>query len=293
MNNETILNTLCKGCSACAIICPHNAITMKYDDIGGYSKSINHEKCVNCRQCESVCPDIYDYSTELSKDFIYSAVCKDKEVLKNSSSGGVAYVMAKEAIENGWSVCGVTYNSQKECAEHIVVENIENLKRIQGSKYLQSACEPAFREIIAKDSAIIFGTPCQISGIDAVLKKKKVRDRFILVDIFCHGVPSQLLWKQHLKYLRDSHKIDDNPEVRFREGKEFIITIGKYKAWYNEDAFYTYFLRGWLNNESCYHCNYRRSSVADIRLGDCLLDKYHTLSYSPSCIIANTERGVG
>ena len=75
------------------------------------------------------------------------------------------------------------------------------------------------------------------------------------------------------------------------QNKNFIVKKGNYCAWYNEDAYYTFFLRGLLKNHRCYFCDLRRATSADIRIGDCMAKKYEKLSFSPSTIIANSEKG--
>lgn len=281
----------CCGCSACAIICPRKAIEMNFNAEGYYRPNVNLSLCVECGLCENVCPVLHPEARELGEKSSYVSVAKDRTILEKSSSGGVAYVFAKGALEQGWPVCGVAYNKESKQAQHIVVDELSDLYLIQGSKYLQSADYKAFDEIMKLECGIVFGTPCQIAGLDSVLNLKHKREKFILVDIFCHGVPNQLLWCRHLEYLRDKNKISSSDDVCFRKGKDFILTIGNYKAYYNQDAFYTFFLRGWLKNHKCYNCDYRRSSCADLRIGDCMADKFNTVKYSPSCIIANTSAG--
>lgn len=293
MKTVNIPFDLCCGCSACALACPMDAIHMEFNSRGQYRPAINESQCVSCELCVDACSKVHASDTvpELNKEQVYIAVAKNRTVLKRSSSGGIGHVLAKKGIEKGMPVCGVDYDPQLECAAHCVCENADDLSRIQGSKYLQSANFSAFREILHRDAGVVFGTPCQIASAAVYLEKKKKRNHFLLVDIFCHGVPNQLLWKNHLKWIRQRKQIEGNGKPVFRKGKNYLLELENYKAWYNEDAFYTFFLRGWLKNESCYNCQFRRNSLADIRIGDCQVEKYKDLPYSPSCILVNTERG--
>ncbi len=43
---------LCRGCSACAELCPAEAI--RQGEMGKFV--INADKCIDCGMCESVCP---------------------------------------------------------------------------------------------------------------------------------------------------------------------------------------------------------------------------------------------
>lgn len=67
----------------------------------------------------------------------------------------------------------------------------------------------------------MFGTPCQIAGLNTVLIKKKLRDRVLLVDIYCHGVPSYLIWKKYWMWLDSRHgmKEDKVMKMTFRDKK--------------------------------------------------------------------------
>lgn len=284
----------CCGCSACALLCPTHAIHMEYRD-GSYRPAIDFDSCINCGKCVTNCQaiDLDFYSTAKPIDEVpaYVAVAKDKDILKRSTSGGVGKLLSDRALQTGNACCGAIYNENHEQCEHIVCTSFFELPKIQGSKYLQSANENAFRGIVEIGHGIVIGTPCQIAGIDRVLKLKGMRNRYLLVDIFCHGVPNQLLWENHLAWLKKNRRVPSKAEAIFRKSKKYIISIGDYQAWYNEDAFYTFFLRGWLNNKSCYTCRLRRRSFADIRIGDCFIPEFEKLPYSPSSICILTQNG--
>ena len=38
---------ICCGCSACALVCPTNAIKMKVNEDGFYTADIDKEKCIS------------------------------------------------------------------------------------------------------------------------------------------------------------------------------------------------------------------------------------------------------
>ncbi len=46
----------CCGCTACAAICPKQAIEMVKDEEGFEYPQIQQEKCIGCLQCLRVCP---------------------------------------------------------------------------------------------------------------------------------------------------------------------------------------------------------------------------------------------
>lgn len=50
------------------------------------------------------------------------------------------------------------------------------------------------------------GTPCQTAGLNSYIGKK-LREKLILVDIVCHGVPAPYLWRDYIAYLEKSRAI--------------------------------------------------------------------------------------
>lgn len=46
---------ICCGCSACALVCPTNAIKMKVNEDGFYTADIDKEKCIHCGLCDKIC----------------------------------------------------------------------------------------------------------------------------------------------------------------------------------------------------------------------------------------------
>lgn len=46
----------CCGCTACASICPKNAIVMEVDEEGFLYPNVNAAFCVRCYLCIDICP---------------------------------------------------------------------------------------------------------------------------------------------------------------------------------------------------------------------------------------------
>ena len=47
---------LCVGCTACATICPREAISMQQTTEGFFAPLINEKLCIECGKCAEVCP---------------------------------------------------------------------------------------------------------------------------------------------------------------------------------------------------------------------------------------------
>ncbi len=300
----TITNTCC-GCGACASVCKHSAITVKKDENGFEKYSIDTNKCVKCGLCKTVCPmiNIDAQKIEESKS-LYSVKSVSEEVLKNSSSGGIAYELALKLMNSGYSICGCVYDTENNCARHIWLkpQEVEKLSLFQGSKYIQSITSDAFRELdnVTSESKIaFFGTPCQCSAVDKLLRKKKIREDSVVIDLICHGVPSEFLWKSYLAKIDKKYKVGKNPKVSFRckdkSWRDILLKVeGKGRVYKKQeliDDFYAFFRRGLCYMESCYDCPYRERSSADIRVGDYWGRKFEKDKKGVSMVIANTQKG--
>lgn len=70
----------CCGCTACASICAHDAITMKPDALGFLYPEVDRSKCVDCGLCEKVCAfnDDYDKSLNIDNPLAYAARHKEE-----------------------------------------------------------------------------------------------------------------------------------------------------------------------------------------------------------------------
>lgn len=274
------------------------AIEMKLDEDGFYA-AFKNDACIDCGLCERHCFSIQDAAIPLSKTEVFASEPHDRKVVAGSSSGGLAHLLALQAICSGKRVFGCTYDIDLPGARHVCIDSQEGLRRIQGSLYLMSDFSGLKDFIDDTENGAIFGTPCQIAGAHAALAKMGRRQDFLLVDIFCHGVPSQIAWIRHLDFLEKMRKGAAHAIYRFRYGKKYILAgmlndPSKgfiYNKPCGQDGFFRLFLQGSIFNKTCYRCPYRRSSLADIRLGDLAIGDYLKLEYPPSCVIANTEAG--
>ena len=94
----------CCGCTACASICGHDAITMQPDDMGFLYPVVDKEKCVECGLCEKVCAfnDNYDTSLNLLQPDAYAARHKDMHEVETSRSGAAFIAISDYILENGY-----------------------------------------------------------------------------------------------------------------------------------------------------------------------------------------------
>ncbi len=294
----------CSGCSVCLNVCPVDAIEVKINNNGFYEAKIDYDKCINCGLCREVCAFNGDNGTSFSKDEseLFMLHSKSPETLSKSTSGGAAHEISKLMNNTGYDVVGCVYDKKTNSAKHKVVYagETESLNQFQGSKYIQSNTIDAFKEVLQLEKAVIIGTPCQVAGINNLLTLKKNRNKFLLIDLICHGVPTIHLWNKYLDEGRKKFGFGNHPEVHFRyksKGwkKKYISIYGNKKHYVRKntsDLFYRFFELQSCYMTSCYECNFRISSKADIRIGDYWGNKYDKYKDSgASMIIAQTKTG--
>lgn len=296
----------CTGCGACSAACPVDAITITENSDGFIEPIVDGNRCVNCGACQRVC---YKYQTISDLPQLDGVEClavhsTNSDTHQSTTSGGFAYELSRWGIENGYKIMGVKYDYHTNRACSVIVDNIVDLEQLKGSKYIQSYTNKAFNNIIASakqnthERFICIGTPCQIFGMRRLINTMGLHNDFILVDLFCHGVPSYLLWDAYIKDKRQT--LGQFKDVNFRyKGNGWhqysIKIIGENRTYCNYaycDTFYRYFFDNIALNRSCYTCSFRKGSVAsDIRIGDFLGASYEHREDGISAVVGMTQKG--
>lgn len=297
----------CTGCSACALICNQGAITFMVDSDGFYTPVIDESKCINCGACKAVCykyldANQFDNYKPYKDSSVIAVINNFTEQMHTVSSAGVATVIAKKGFADGLQVVGVHFDGIEGFCYHHVAESITDVKKFTGSKYLQSRCFDAFKQVISEKHSIVFGTPCQIYGLRKVLQKMKLEDNVLLVDLFCAGVPSQNLWVSYVKFLETTFGLHGKLSVNFRDKTQgwhrFSLSItdengNTYRQNLYNDIFFRFYLQKKCMNRACYDCIFRCKNFAssDIRLGDFWGEKYTAFLDGVELMVINTDKG--
>lgn len=294
----------CYGCGLCAASCPKNIIEVKLNSEGFYEPFINNnDACIECGICVNVCSyaDEEIAVKESSPIACYAAWSNNSDVRKNCSSGGVGYEIAKKLVDEGYKFVGVKYDSFSNRALHYISDSKDGLLASMGSKYIQSYTVDAFRSINRKEKYIVTGTPCQIDSFRRYIRKFKCEDNFVLLDFFCHGVPTMNLWK---KYTDEAKKIigeivgvswrnktngwHDSYDLLIKGEKDFMSS-----RWSQGDFFFKIFLSNSCLGKACYRkCKFKgKYSAADIRIGDLWGETYKNDDKGVSGVLAFTAKG--
>lgn len=285
----------CLGCGACAVACPVQAIALQQNTNGFLQSKIELSSCIHCNLCDQVCPVGKEIKSTALCGYSYQSF--SSETLVNSASGGFAHDYSVKHLKND-GICAAAYDPDKRRPEHFIARTKAELVRQQNSFYLQSNPVKGMQEILTEGKGVVIGTPCQIAGFDQVLRAKRLRDQYVLIDFFCHGVPSALLWDKYLQ----QKGVSEQTNIRFRSKKngwgQFTIEMddGKNKVYSDmvrdKDIFYRAFLEALVTGRNCYSCPFHgENSSADIRMGDFWGDKYSGDQKGVSALLAFTARG--
>ena len=268
----------CYGCGACEQRCTNKCIQMVTDDEGFIYPRVNMELCSMCGMCSLVCPSNnpkmpadYDVETKV-------AYANDSQLRSRSSSGGLFSLLANSVINQGGVVFGARMN-EDHLVYHAMVEDVAGLEQLRGSKYLQSRIGATYKETenqLRLGRVVLYvGTACQISGLKSFLSKDY--QNLYTVDVLCHGVPSEKVWKRYIDELQSGY---DAPikQIEFRKkiygwkeySVEAIFANDKvYSQIFRNDAYMRLYLSNVCLRPSCYICQQKKfPRVSDITIGD-------------------------
>lgn len=300
----------CTGCGLCAARCSKRCIEMKPGFLGHLYPVVDQAKCIDCKLCQKGCPSLAEINCGYPQK-AYAAWSKDAQDYISSTSGGAASVLSQYILSIGGVVygCSVLPNIK---ITHIRVDKFEDLYKLKGSKYVQSQIVdviPLLRKDIKEGRKVLFiGTPCQVAAIKQLYKT--VPENLYLVDIICHGTPSNKFLKD---YIQGQLKIDTAKvtNVKFRTPTAYSLQVFSndkklYESlplWQNRytDLYMDTFIDGVTFRFSCNSCHYAKPHrISDITIGDFWgLGEEKSDSEIPehkngvSCLLPITDKGVG
>lgn len=322
-SNVSILKN-CYGCGVCSASCPKKIISIGLNNDGFYAPIIEHqEKCIECGICLSTCAFNHkERAFNPGEIHSWAAWSNDEDIRRKCSSGGIGFEIGKQLIQKGFMAVGCRYNTEKQRAEHYIATTVEEFIPSIGSKYIQSYTEDAFKQIKRKEQKyFITGTPCQIDSFRRMIRKFHCEENFILMDFFCHCVPSIWAWQAYIKMLEptigkvtyaswrnkfeygwhdswimgldgektmDSTNRDNSFYYSLKERKSYIQSRRS-----QGDLFYKLFLNDLCLGKHCEKdCKYKYDkSSADIRIGDLWGKTYQDDEKGTSALISFTEQG--
>lgn len=303
----------CSGCGACMAVCPVSAISMQEDHCGYLYPQIDRGACIACGKCMRICEQSIPAAGQ-DQQLAFAAVGRKNEWVAGSASGGVFASLAGACIRDGYAIAGAVmqWEDNQAAVYHCLSENVGDISRMQGSKYVQSdawRCYDQLVEHVKKGKPALFsGTPCQV---EAVRKLTGDPENLVTMDLICHGVPALKMLNDYAGILkkRFGGKVHG---LNFRDKtckKSFCARIdmdgiGQRSLFVRSHHFsyYQYFLEGSIYRENCYNCPHAcMERVSDITIGDYWgIEQFHEKNFEDgsmprrndwSCVLVNTEKG--
>lgn len=310
MNNVSSLELLnnCTGCCACLNICPKGAITIIKNERGFYNPSVS-ENCIDCGLCNSVC-QITDRPQANKIKFVVAGKSNNLNIRMKSSSGGLFFEVCNflnEKYNGNISFWGAAWAKDHYSLSH-EKRSFETIQDLHGSKYVQSFIGYAFSEIanlLQQGQYVLFsGTGCQCAGLVKYLKAKNVLyDKLFIIDVICHGVPSQQLWEDYIRLIEKKNKAKI-VKYSFRDknvswhGIHPLVITDSHQTIFPDKLVCSYgkLFANTSLNEKCYECDYTNTNrIGDITLGDFwgieTTHKYLDDGKGVSICLVNTHKG--
>lgn len=270
-----MLQANCTGCSACAAVCPADAITMQRAADGFLYPVKDESQCCDCGLCDQVCP-ITKKNAQTENSF-FALRNQDMAQRLESTSGGAFRLLAQQHLKKGGVVFGAAFDD----VFHVIQTkacNEQSLKKLLGTKYVQSDAADSFRKVKAllqQGTPVLYcASPCMVHGLLTYLGND--REGLTAVDHVCYGTPSPGFWEAYVRYLekehsgklerftfRDKRKPDSGHSISYQiGGKENAGSL-------NDNRWCRIFFKNLSLRSSCFQCKYCNSSRhSDITIGD-------------------------
>ena len=279
----------CTGCLACLDSCNKGAISSYIGKDGHRYVHIDDKACVKCGRCQTVCPVLSSFNYKKEEVSTPFAAWNTNHIQRmKSTSGGVFSALATYIIKEGGVVIGVSmHNSQ---AYHCCIQTMEDLEKLQGSKYQQSDTTGIYKKtldfLLSGKLTLFQGTACQVAALLSFLGKKHFVN-LITIDIVCGGVPSRLLIDKFKEKFGECDILSYN------------LTIANKNGIVRNPSFGGLVINGFsstlTNRYSCYDCKfnglYRKAdiTIADFWGDDKFKEQHHD---GLSLMICHSAKGM-
>jgi coenzyme F420-reducing hydrogenase beta subunit len=288
--------------------CPSGAISAAKDEYRFSIPLVNRELCTRCGLCEKHCDCINPVKKNMPLK-VFAGISMNPATLNISTSGGVFAECAAKILEQGGVVYGCAFLDNFTAA-HIRIKHSDDIKRLQGSKYVQSNIGTIFRSLyddLKNGKPVLFsGTPCQAATARHITGD---HDYLFTVEIVCHGVPNQDFFNDYLAW--ESKKNAGNivefifrdKSLKWRSGAgsmRFQSKNGKIhrkKLNVSNSYYYCYYINNRsIYRDSCYQCPYAEPRrCADLTIGDYWgVELFHPeidTKGGVSAVLVNTAKG--
>lgn len=240
---------------------------------------------------------------------VYGAYAKDEHIILNSSSGGMFTLIVNwflQEYNNNCMVAGVIWDDDFKGAHYVLSNKLDVIKKMRGSKYIQSKKNDIFTTIEKKLKSgkyiLFIGCPCEVAALKKYLNKEY--NELFTVDFMCKGALSPKVMEQYVDDIEKKYKLtikDINMRYKWEKMDTWIpqfikidLDNGKsiIKEFYNTELGHAFRI---MQRPACYDCKFMENNkVADITIGDFHGVKKQMKFYNPkgtSTLFINDEKG--
>ncbi len=267
---------MCTGCMACIETCTKGAISL-VDSLKSLNAVIDDKACIQCGACHKVCQIVHPLKLQKPLSW-FQGWTNDSHSREKSSSGGFAYNIMKQFLNEGGMVCSCAFSNGEFAYEIATCE--EDLEKFRGSKYVKSSMGTIYskiKELIESEQKVLFlGLPCHVAGVIKYIGESDKTQKYLYtVDLICHGSPSVEILSRFLD--EKGFKLDNLRDIAFRQKNKFRIVVNEdEKRGLSSitpqgvrDRYTISFLNGLFYTENCYSCRYAGiNRISDITIGD-------------------------
>ena len=231
----------CTGCGNCGLVCKKKAVTFTRDALNNIYPVIDNSKCVGCGLCQKVCPAINQVEKNRPKA-CYSCYASNEAIRKSSASGGVAQAIYRWCLKKDIPFAGVYFDNKELTAKYKLGFSEEDIHQFVNSKYTFSFMGNISEDVIdilKNGKPLVFiGLPCQVAAVKKYAEINKVNtENLFTVDIICHGVPSDLYIKEHVKNICNGEA--EIERLSFRD-ERFMTSKFVFSVDYNGKNYHRY-----------------------------------------------------
>lgn len=234
----------------------------------------------------------------------FAAKTKNLDLLMSSTSGGVFAELAQVALAKNGLVVGASWEQSTFRVVHRCVDNVADIKYVQGSKYSVSDLSNVFdqiRKALSNKRIVLFsGTPCQTAAVRKIFGNNPY---LYLVSLICMANADANLWLQYVKELKKRFRsdiVDIRQRCKFNDkaGTYFVVKCNDPAECLVESLYENKYWKQFISHPRhvCQHCQFKcGKGMSDLQIGDfwgihkCLPD--FDSKYGVSAIIVYTNKG--
>ena len=234
---------------------------------------------------------------------VYGGYLTDNARILQSTSGGIATALSEFMLQQGGYVVGVAYSDDFYKAEYVVIDNISDVHKLKGSKYIDCDKKNIYADVKkllnAGHKVLFFGLPCVVGALYNFIGERP--ENLLTCELICNGPTYAQVHSDYVHFLEKKYKgkiVDFS--VRYKDGAwtpgylyaKFDNGHTFLRSFYETEYGFAFSI---LGKESCYHCNFKGNNrKADIMIGDFWgateTDTFWN-RYGVSSIFAETEKG--